>query len=360
MDAKDGMNVTRICPDSKLEPCVPEPCVPERSSPGRPGGGAEAGLPGGSPALPARAAALAHRALIDELETWPKPGLVSPVDAGSHDDMDADSLRRSAAALRPHFADLARAGAAGAGMAELRAIGLRAEAAMLAATGGVNAHRGAIFSLGLICAGEGASGGTDASAEARAEAVGRRWGAVIARAPVSPASHGGRAARRYGVGGAAAEAAAGFPTVRAVGLPALRSGRALAPADPEAARVQCLFALMAVLDDTNLLHRGGPEGLRAARAAAAAFLDAGGVGAPDWRGRAEALHRAFVAARLSPGGSADLLAATLLLDALAGTRVRSPGATPGAVDPTGPAWKAGAVQDTSPTNGIPCARTPAS
>ena len=261
-----------------------------------------------------RVAELAHRALIDELETWPKPGLVSPVDSGSHADMDAGTLRLSAAAIRPAFAQLFEAGAACAPMAALRPIGLRAEAAMLAATGGVNAHRGAIFSLGLICAGAGASG--QGRASARAEAVGRLWGSEIARAPTSLTSHGGRAARLHGVGGAGVEAAEGFPTVRAVGLSALRRGRTLAQGDAQAANVQCLFALMAVLDDTNLLHRGGAEGLAFAQGAAATFLDAGGVGAPGWRDRAVAIHRAFVAARLSPGGSADLLAATLLLDAL--------------------------------------------
>ncbi|WP_409568131.1 triphosphoribosyl-dephospho-CoA synthase MdcB [Methylobacterium sp. E-066] len=259
---------------------------------------------------------LAHAALIAELETWPKPGLVSPVDSGSHQDMDAGTLRRSAAAIRPYFADLVAAGECGTGMAELRAIGLRAEAAMLAATGGVNAHRGAIFSLGLICAGAGAAGAAPAPAEERAEAVARLWGGAIAQAPTSADSHGGRAARRYGVGGASAEAAAGFPTVRAVGLPALRLGRAWAPDDPEAARVQCFFALLAIVDDTNLLHRGGTEGLDRAQAAAAGFLEAGGIAAPDWRDRAVAIHRSFLAARLSPGGCADLLATTLFLEAL--------------------------------------------
>ncbi|WP_313901491.1 triphosphoribosyl-dephospho-CoA synthase MdcB [Methylobacterium sp. J-070] len=263
-------------------------------------------------------AALAHDALIDELETWPKPGLVSPVDSGSHDDMDADTLRRSAAAIRPFFADLVAAGSRGAALTDLRAIGLAAEAAMMAATGGVNAHRGAIFSLGLICAAAGSVGAKSCSAEAHAEAVARLWGDAIARAPASPTSHGGRAARRYGVGGASAEAAAGFPTIRATGLPALRLGRAHAPEDPEAARVQCFFALLAVVDDTNLLHRGGSSGLTAARAAAAAFLTAGGIAAPGWRQRAADVHRVFVAARLSPGGCADLLATTLFLDALGG------------------------------------------
>ncbi|WP_313901915.1 triphosphoribosyl-dephospho-CoA synthase MdcB [Methylobacterium sp. J-030] len=269
---------------------------------------------------PEHVAALAHAALIDELETFPKPGLVSPVDSGSHDDMDADTLRRSAAALRPFFAELVEAGAHGVAMADLRAIGIRAEVAMMSATGGINAHRGAIFSLGLICAAAGAIGGSAVPAESYAEAVGRRWGAEIARVPVSPLSHGGRAIRRYGVGGASAQAAAGFPTLRAVGLPALRLGRAQAPDDPEAARVACFFALLAVVDDTNLLHRGGADGLTAARAQAAAFREAGGITEPGWRDRGAAVHRAFVAARLSPGGCADLLAATLLLDALGATQ----------------------------------------
>ncbi|MGH1572417.1 triphosphoribosyl-dephospho-CoA synthase MdcB [Methylobacterium sp. P31] len=274
-------------------------------------------MPPASACHPERVADLAHAALIDELETWPKPGLVSPVDSGSHDDMDAGTLRRSAAAIRPYFAELVSAGGRSATMGELRVIGLRAEAAMLRATGGVNAHRGAVFSLGLICAAAGALGGASASAEAHAEAVGRLWGSAIARAPTSLTSHGGRAARRFGVGGASAEAAAGFPTIRAVGLPALRLGRTCVPDDPEAARVQCFFALLAVVDDTNLLHRGGAAGLTSARDAAAAFLAAGGTAAPGWKDRGVATHRAFVEARLSPGGCADLLAATLFLDALA-------------------------------------------
>ena len=72
---------------------------------------------------PERVADLAHAALIDELETWPKPGLVSPVDSGSHHDMDAGTLRRSAAAIRPFLVALVSAGREGAGMDQLRAIG---------------------------------------------------------------------------------------------------------------------------------------------------------------------------------------------------------------------------------------------
>ncbi|WP_284211936.1 triphosphoribosyl-dephospho-CoA synthase, partial [Methylobacterium brachythecii] len=92
----------------------------------------------------------AVEALRLELDTYPKPGLVSLVDSGSHDDMDAATFKASAAALEPYFCELAEAGARGLGMDGLRRIGLAAEAAMLAATGGVNTHRGAIFGLGLL------------------------------------------------------------------------------------------------------------------------------------------------------------------------------------------------------------------
>ena len=338
-------------------------------------------------------AVLAVCCLALEVDAWPKPGLVSRIDPGSHADMDAGTFRRSAEALRPHFAALAEAGRAGAGMGRLRAIGAAAEADMLAATGGVNTHRGAIFGLGLLCAAAGRSShfpcgdrvhpswclgttvpallplpGEGVAAERRRMGSGgarrrsrdpvgptrrpsgdtlpcqgresrdglasltpgpfprgRRetlgatvaalWGPAILDGPVPLHSHGAAARRRHGAGGARAEAAAGFPSLYATGLPALRDGRRLAPGDGEAARVHCCFALVAALEDTNLLHRGGPDGLAYARREARAFLARGGVGAPRWRDDAIRIHRAFVARRLSPGGSADLLAMTLFVDA---------------------------------------------
>ncbi|RXV73423.1 triphosphoribosyl-dephospho-CoA synthase MdcB [Burkholderia stabilis] len=265
-----------------------------------------------------RIAGLAERSLVLEIETYPKPGLVSHVDTGSHSDMDAATFARSAAVLRPYFAELADAGARDADMAVLRKIGLRAEHAMLAATGGVNTHRGAIFGLGLLCAAAGRRAMLDATASGMTlgALVARRWGTDILGGPRLPDSHGERASRRYGVGGARREAADGFTTVYAVGLPALRRARRDLPGDPEAARVDACFALIAALDDTNVLHRGGQAGLDFARATARAFVARGGVRARDWRLRAAVAHRAFVARRLSPGGAADLLAMSVFVDAL--------------------------------------------
>jgi triphosphoribosyl-dephospho-CoA synthase len=261
----------------------------------------------------ARLGALATRCLDLELDTFPKPGLVSPVDCGSHPDMDADLFRRSAAALTPFFAMLAQAGAAQAGMGELRRIGRLAEVAMLDATEGINTHRGAIFGLGLLCAAAARAGaGMTLGAVVR-----DCWGSAILAGPSPRWTHGAAVARRYGAGGAREEAALGFPSLYRVAVPALRTARALAPGDEEAARVQACFALIAAVADTNLLHRGGPEGLAFAQASARAFLAKGGVAAPDWCRRAASVHRRFVARRLSPGGCADLLAMALFVEQVA-------------------------------------------
>ncbi|KQP09925.1 triphosphoribosyl-dephospho-CoA synthase MdcB [Methylobacterium sp. Leaf99] len=268
--------------------------------------------------LPAEAiAARAVACLRREVATHPKPGLVSHVDSGAHADMDAALLNRSADTLEPYFADLAEAGGRGAGMDTLRAIGIAAEAAMLASTGGVNTHRGAIFGLGLLAAAAGfrTAGFRDTHGGSRSlgRLVADLWGPAIAAGPIPLHSHGAAAARRYGAGGARLEAMRGFPTLYGLALPALSAAEALRPDHPEAVRVQLCLALIAGVEDTNLLHRGGPAGLAFAQGAARAFLDDGGIGHPDWRARAQALHAAFVARNLSPGGCADLLAMTLFL-----------------------------------------------
>jgi triphosphoribosyl-dephospho-CoA synthase len=259
-------------------------------------------------------AALAEHSLLAELLTWPKPGLVSGIDNGSHADMDAAMFRRSAAAIRPFFRALVTAGTAAADMAALRRIGLHAERAMLEATGGVNTHRGAIFGLGLLCAAVGLRNREAADAHRPlGQMVASRWGRDILGGPRLPFSHGELAGRRHGAGGARLEAARGFPSVYAVGLPALRAALHANPGDAVAARVQTCFALIAVLEDTNLLYRGGADGLRYAQLSAQRFLDDGGVRQTGWRRRAAAVHRAFVQRRLSPGGAADVLAMCLFV-----------------------------------------------
>ncbi len=267
---------------------------------------------------------LAIRSLYHEAALAPKPGLVSPGSQGSHRDMDFTTFLRSLQALRSYFPAIAACGLRRPGFAALRQLGIEAEAAMLGATGGVNTHRGAIFNLGLLCAAAGRlfGEGERPGAAAACAVVKNAWGAEIfaglsSVSATAALSHGLSVARRYGTGGARQEAAAGFPAALEVGLPAYRRVLA-ATGDGELAAVQALFALVAELEDTNLLWRGGREGLANGRQAAAAFLAAGGVFADDWRVHAAAIDADFVARNLSPGGSADLLGVTLFLAELDG------------------------------------------
>ena len=266
----------------------------------------------------ARLGSLAIRALYQELALAHKPGLVGPLDAGSHRDMNFHTFFRSLQALRGYFPAIAQLGAALAEFAALRSLGMIAEAAMLEATGGVNTHRGGIFNLGLLCAAGGAlaASGQPLSAANVCAEVATRWGdAIRLSGATAQDSHGQRVARRYGCGGARAEAAGGFASALGLGLPAYRAALA-ATGSAELAATQCLFSLMAEVDDTNLLWRGGLIGQQFVRSQARHFLAAGGVLAADWQARASTVHRAVVARRLSPGGSADLLGVTLFLAAL--------------------------------------------
>ncbi len=267
-----------------------------------------------------RAATLA---LYDELALAPKPGLVSFVDNGSHDDMDAHSFMRSLFALRRYFVRVAELGAARAPFAALEQCGLAAEARMLAATGGINTHRGAIFMLGLLCAAAAAAAAAVAqpaghavtAVTIRAELL-RLWGdALQARCARMPRLPGGIAARMHGLRSASQEAALGFPIVFSVALPAWTRARHAGLARTRL-RLQVFFEIMAVLDDANLAHRGGIAGLQHARRQARQYLAAGGAAQPGGLDLARAVHGDFVARRLSPGGCADTLSAACFLDRL--------------------------------------------
>lgn len=269
-----------------------------------------AGRPDATVVALGRAATLA---LYDELALEPKPGLVSFADAGSHDDMDGRTFMRSLFALRGYFVSITALGRARAPLAVLERCGIAAEARMLAATGGVNTHRGAVFMLGLLCAAAGATGMARPTASALREELLWHWGAALrARSLRPPRLPGGLAARALGLRGASAEAALGFPAVFEVAYPALRAAldRGFAP---RLARLDALFRTMAVLDDCNVAHRGGLRALKDVKAAARGFVAAGGAAQPGAVEAAREIHRELVARRLSPGGAADTLAAACWL-----------------------------------------------
>lgn len=270
-------------------------------------------------------ARMALRSLHQELTLYPKPGLVSPVDKGSHDDMDASTFMRSLFSLRRYFSDIATAGMAGASFTELKRLGIEAEQRMLRATGGINTHRGAIFCLGMLSASIACCRGQEMmlSPQAIRATLLIRWGDALTGHTNSkggreePASHGLRVAARHAVGGAREEGALGFPSVFEIALPQLQATLA-AGRDWHCAKTDALFALMAHVSDTNVYHRGGAAGAALVQQRSRDFLAQGGTSDGAWQARAEAIHHEFVEHRLSPGGAADLLAAACLIHAACG------------------------------------------
>jgi triphosphoribosyl-dephospho-CoA synthase len=263
-------------------------------------------------------ARLARQALIAEAELTPKPGLVDRRGSGAHTDLSLAIMRRSALAIEPYFCEMARiSGRSHPSQPfreQLAVIGRAAEGAMLKATDGSNAHKGAIWILGLLTSGAAMRNANETRASAIA-ATAKRIACFVDRVTPRLVSHGDVVAKRYGVAGARGEAVRGFPHVIDIGLPMLHSRRA-GGANEDVARLDALLSIMSHLDDTCLLYRGGEEALVAAKRGAAVVESAGGCGTELGRRRLQRLDHRLLELGASPGGSGDLLAATLFVDAV--------------------------------------------
>jgi len=255
-------------------------------------------------------------ALIDEADLSPKPALVDRRGNGAHTDLHLGLMHASALALWPAFKEMAEAalefGEIGLPLREaIGRIGREGEQAMLATTHGVNTHRGAIWALGLLV--------TAAALDMKSTSAGAvtlraaRLALLDDRYAPRPLSHGAQVAQRYGARGAREEAQLGFPSVVQRGLPQLQRSRAAGHGEQNA-RLDALLAIMTDLADTCVLYRAGEQGLHAMQHGAQAVLDAGGSASLTGRRRLHELDQQLIALNASPGGAADLLAATLLLD----------------------------------------------
>lgn len=269
--------------------------------------------------------ALAAKALLYEVCTTPKPGLVDRKNNGSHRDMDVFTFLDSTAALLPYFEEAVRLGMKTRDLPpqetfrRLRQAGAAGERAMFRATGGVNTHKGAVFTLGTVCAAagrlwtaEGFSKDLDAAlalcGEMSAQAVQKDFEAIRREGAHTT---GQRLYLEHGLEGIRGELSRGLPAVAQIGLPTLR--RRLEAGDSlEQAGVQVLLALMAQVVDTNLIARGGLEGQQWAMEQTKNLPQ----GRAATRQETEELDRALIERNLSPGGCADLLAITYFLEFL--------------------------------------------
>lgn len=253
--------------------------------------------------VPYLVADLAERALRLELDTTPKPGLVDRQDNGAHKDMDYALMSKSISALGPYLTRLAVESAKDIDPAKIKEIGIEAEKAMLKATGGVNTHKGALFCIGLSVAAASNLASATGSVEAYSfkELVSR----VASEIPSARGTHGAEAKRSFKAVGALENARAAYPELFADWLPYYRSREG----DPFRCH-KTLLHIMTTLDDTNILHRRGAEGLAHAEAEAARLLE-------DFsESGLSSLNKDFIRENISPGGSADMLSLTIFIESI--------------------------------------------
>jgi triphosphoribosyl-dephospho-CoA synthase CitG len=267
---------------------------------------------------------LSTKALLEEVGTTMKPGLVDRVHSGGHTDMNYQTFVASATALKPYFGKMAETGQSWEGslpslFLEVRSIGLLAERAMFQATAGVNTHKGLLFSAGLICSASGYARANYGSTKTEVicsvvqemtnEILEKEFSQILEK---PQKTHGEQLFVGKGIRGIRGEVQQGFPSVRGISLPAytqfLQSGK-----EVNLARLQTLLLLMAQVGDTNILYRHNEETLEYVQGTAQHILQRGGAFSEEGISLIAEFDRVCTEKRISAGGCADLLGVTILL-----------------------------------------------
>lgn len=269
---------------------------------------------------------LAYQAMLVEVYTTPKPGLVDLNNTGSHSDMTVATFEYSAKAIQPWLEVFVRTGIETASkpirelLPSLRPAGKQCERAMFLATAGVNTHKGMLFSLSLVCAVTGRlwQQGRILSLTTICDAVAAATDGIVARElsqNVAPKTAGERFFHQHGLTGVRGEVASGFQTVRDYAFPvylkALDESRT-----QNTALLEVMLSLLAHNQDTNLVSRGGMDGLAYVQSQAKTIMHHTAFLSPAREQALEVLDKTLIERHLSPGGSADLLAITWFLHQL--------------------------------------------
>lgn len=265
--------------------------------------------------------AFATRALLDEVSVNPKPGLVDPVSSGPHPDMTVFTFINSSLSLQPYLRYCVQTGAAWTCelpllFQELRQAGIRAEQAMYAATDGVNTHKGAIFSLGILAAVV-AYQQNNAVVQSVPQVVQAMLHGLVAadfahtaEKPAAQLTAGEKLFLVHHLTGVRGEAEAGYPSVFTYGLPTLKQAQGTL----NERLLDSLLAILSHFTDTNLIHRAGTVSiLTVAQRQAEAILATGGTHTAAGMQLLAQMNTDFLRQNLSLGGSADMLILTIFM-----------------------------------------------
>ena len=261
------------------------------------------------------------QAIILEVCTHPKPGLVTRYSNGAHSDMSILTFAMSSAVLSEAFRHLQELGFRHQGsMPELfikiREYGKVVEQQLLMVTKGVNTQRGILFLGGLLSAAAGYTRQKKITEKSLAQVVAMLTSGLVERElsnlQKKEYTYGEQLYLQYGVTGIRGEVEKGLPSVINLGLPAMREAFAK-KADINAAIVHSLIALMTVVEDSNIIWRTDIKMAAKVKSIAQTILDKGSVFSRAGRTEIALTEEYFEAHRISPGGSADLLSITIAL-----------------------------------------------
>jgi len=265
-------------------------------------------------------------ALLSEVSASPKPGLVDRQSNGAHKDMDFITFTDSILAISPYFSRFAEAGSSlgpidDRALSRLRPLGIECEKAMFRATGGVNTHKGAIFSLGLLSAAAGYC--HHVLYDLSADTVCNTAGAIAAAAErdfllpeTAVMTKGLELYKAYGIRGIRGEAASGFRSVRRYALPVMGELLAEGGYSKNDIYLQVLLHLMSHVEDTNVISRCGIDAAEYVKGSAINVLFMGGALTPQGKKELLRMDEEFIKKNISPGGCADLLSVAITLQLL--------------------------------------------
>lgn len=261
------------------------------------------------------------QAILLEVSTHPKPGLVTRLSNGAHKDMSIFTFMMSSAVLSKAFNDLQDIGQAHRGtlaelFCKLRSYGVGAEAELLRVTKGVNTQRGILFAGGIVSAVSGYAMNMGLSRDALLPMIKEMATGLVAR-ELKNLDHAAMTAGeklyyKYGITGIRGEVENGFPSVVNYGLPALEDAFNKG-ATINDALVHALISLMTVVEDSNVIWRTDYDTLLEVQRIAKNILSLGSVFTEKGRMAIAETERYFLQRRISPGGSADLLSVTITL-----------------------------------------------
>lgn len=257
------------------------------------------------------------KAMISEVSTFPSFGLVSPINNGSHRDMNYYTFLDSSIAIVPYLKEIAKISYTYVEskylFESIRKIGVKCEEKMFKATNGVNTHKGMIFLMGICIS---------ATMKAIYQNKDFYYIQYIIQEMCSDIlldfsnlkdkkylTHGEKLYLRYGFTGIRGQVKDGLSIIFHNIIDKFENTNL----NENDLYTQILIELISVVEDSTIVHRNDINTLRKVQEDAIELLNIGGVKTLQGKNKIKQLECEYINNNISPGGSADLLAVSIFL-----------------------------------------------